>query len=319
MGKMLRWFPSLILLAATAPASAQDTVLGLPKPRDARHPGAVVLVGGGGITNGVWNRFFALAGGSKARVVIVPSAGFRPSDYNNDAELRAALKTHFADWLNMVPRGKAASVEFLYTDEPKDADDDAFVRPLAEATAVWFSGGLQSRLNYRFVGHPRQSKFQNALRDVIARGGVVGGTSAGMAALPEIMTISQQRQWSTGPMEANACHGLGVFSGAIVDQHFDTRAGRLERFTGLLRDTDQLDKLAGRMGTGARMVGLAVDEGTGLVLQGNHLEALGRSNVEVFLRTPIDGSLAWHTLHSGEQADLQRDGRGGTMLVRPTP
>ena len=216
MGKMLpRSLPIAVLLAVSSPAIAQDSVLGLPKPRDASvRPGAVLLVGGGGITNGVWNRFFALAGGSKARVVIVPSSGFRPSDYDSDAELRAALKTHFADWVNMVPRGKAASVEFLYTDEPKDADEGSFVRPLAEATAVWFSGGLQSRLNYRFVGHPRQSRFQNALRDVVARGGVVGGTSAGMAALPEIMTISQQRQWSTGPMEANACHGLGVFNGA---------------------------------------------------------------------------------------------------------
>jgi cyanophycinase len=317
MGTMLRRALPLFLVAALAvPAAAQDSVLGLPKPRDVRHPGAVLLVGGGGITNGVWNRFFALAGGSRARIVIVPSAGFRPSDYDTDAELRAALKTHFADWLNMVTKGKAASVEFLYTDEPKDADSDAFLRPLAEATGVWFSGGLQSRLNYRFVGHPRQSKFQNALRDVVARGGVVGGTSAGMAALPEIMTISQQRQWSTGPMEANACHGLGVFSGAIVDQHFDARAGRLERFTGLLRDTDQLDKLAGRMGVGARMVGLAVDEGTGLVMQADHLETLGRSNVEIFLRWPADGSLVWHTLRSGEQADLRREGRGGTILVR---
>ena len=64
------------------------------------------------------------------------------------------------------------------------------------------------------------------------------------------------------------------------------------------------------------MVGLAVDEGTGLVMQGNHLEALGRSNVEVFVRTPADGAMTWHTLHSGEQADLRRDGRGGTVLVR---
>jgi cyanophycinase len=314
----LRVCPLLSLafaLASIAPAVAQDNVIGLPKPRDVRRPGAVMLVGGGGITNDVWDRFLELAGGPKAKIVIIPSAGYRPMDYNSIDEFRAEIRSRFSAWVRLPSRGRAESVEFLYTDEPKDADSDAFLRPLQEATAVWFSGGAQSRLGYRFVGHPRQTKFQDALRDVVARGGVVGGTSAGMAALPEIMTTSQTWEWSTGPAKAVTSHGLGVFGGAIVDQHFDGRAGRLERFTGLLKDTEQLDKLAGRPAA-TSMIGLAVDEGTGLCVRGDRLEALGLSNVEVFIRSPLDGSLTWHTLKTGEHADLRRSAGGLAILLR---
>lgn len=314
----LRWLTLAVLFACSgATAAGDDNVLGLPKPRDARRPGAVILNGGGSISNETWDRFLALAGGSKARIVIVPSAGFRPSDYDNDEQFRAALQGRFGAWLRLVPNGKAASVEFLYTDNPNDAESDAFVKPLTTATAVWFSGGLQSRLNYRFVGYfPKPTKFQTALREVVERGGVVGGTSAGMAALPEIMTISQERRDGTGPMSAVPAHGLGLFTGAIVEQHFDARSGRLERFTGLMRDTALLDQWAGREGVGAKMVGLAVEEGTGLLLQGDRVEVLGGSHAHIFVNSAGGATLTWHTLKVGEKGELKRDRHGDVTMSR---
>ena len=45
---------------------------------------------------------------------------------------------------------------------------------------------------------------------------MVGGTSAGMAALPEIMTLYQDRKHEQAPATAVAAHGLGLFDGAIV-------------------------------------------------------------------------------------------------------
>lgn len=162
-----------------APAAPEDNVLGLPKPRDARRLGAVVLHGGGRITDDAFNRFIALAGGPRARLVLVPSAGYRPRDYDNNEQFLAAMRNRFSSWVDLPSTGQAAHFEFLYTDEPDDADEAAFVRPLETATGVWFCGGDQTRLNYRFVGRfPRRTKFQAALRGVLERGGVVGGTSA---------------------------------------------------------------------------------------------------------------------------------------------
>lgn len=288
---------------------ADDNLIGLPKPKDPARPGAVLLFGGGGITNDAWDRFIELAGGRKARIVIVPSAGFRISDYDTYEEFDAELNRWFASWVRLAKNGRVASVEFLYTDNPAKADRDSFVEPLRSATGVWFSGGLQPRLNYRFVGsYPRQTKFQIALRAVLERGGVVGGTSAGMAALPEFMTLYED--WSSGTCTAVPAPGLGLFSGAVVDQHFNTRSGRLDRFTGLLRN-DALEKL-GRPGGSYRLIGLAVDERTGLVVRGDRLEALGNSNVHVFLKEG-ELKLTWHTLPAGNIAELKR-GRNGEYI-----
>jgi cyanophycinase len=303
------------LPAGTARPGAGDNILGLVTPRDTSRPGALMLHGGGRITEDALARFIQLAGGKQARIVLVPSAGYGPTGYDSRQQFENRLKQRFNSWVRLAYTGKIKHLEFLSTDDPKDADDPAFVQPLATATGVWFSGGAQSRLNSRYVRHfPRPTRFQAALRDVLARGGVVGGTSAGMAALPEIMTLYQERRWVGGPLSVVAAHGLGVFGGAIVEQHFDERSGRLERFTGLLRDSDRLDRLAGRRGAGGRMLGLAVEAATALVVQSDRLEAIGAGSAHVFIKSTDHGAITWHTLKSGDKAMLKRDARGKVGL-----
>ncbi len=305
----LRWAVFLVLLAGPwAIADADDNLLGLPTPRDPRKPGAVVLHGGGRLTDDVFDRFVALAGSKDARIVLVPSAGYRPSDYDTEEEFLDAMRSRFSSWAYLVTSGRVRSFEFLYTDDPEDADKADFVRPLETATGVWFCGGSQVRLNYRFVGEfPQQTRFQAALRQVVERGGVVGGTSAGMAAMPEIMTMLEDYEYDGGPAVAMPAHGFGLLRQAIVEQHFDARGGRLERFTGLLRDSARLDSLAGRNGAGVHMLGLAVEERTALIVQGDRLEVVGSGNAHVFLKSHAGRTITWHELVPGDTAQLKRD------------
>ncbi|RLT07262.1 MAG: hypothetical protein DWI21_09990 [Planctomycetota bacterium] len=191
------------------------------------------------------------------------------------------------------------------------------MKPLETATGVWFSGGDQTRLNYRFVGdYPNQTRFQVAVRQVLERGGVVGGTSVGTAAMPEIMTLWQQYEDYDAPATAVAAYGLGLFSNAIVEQHFDARGGRLERFTGLLRDSDKLNRLAGRNGVGSTMLGLAIEERSALIVRGDRLEVLGNANSHVFAKSNQGKTLTWHELGTGESARLRRDESGTVELLR---
>jgi cyanophycinase len=299
---------ALFVVSVCRSALAADNLLGLPTPRDARRPGALVLHGGGRITVDVFDRFVELAGGREARIVFVPCAGWRRADYDSEEEFLAALNTRYDSWPYLATSGRIRSFQFLYTDNDTDSDNAEFCKPLETATGVWFCGGQQSALNYR---------FQALLQKVVERGGAVGGTSAGMAALPEIMTLWDGSYSAGGPRSVVTAHGLGLLRRAIVEQHFDTRGGRLERFTGLLRDSARLDQLAQREHAGARMVGLAVEEPAALVIQGDRLQALGAGSCHVFVKTPTGKSLVWSELESGETAELRSDPGGGPAVLKP--
>ncbi len=300
-------------------AQSPQNWLGLPEPIAADRRGALVLHGGGPINDQVFERFIQLAGGKQARIVFVPSAGFRRGWFDSDAQMIASLSSRYSSWARLAAQKQVASFQFLFTDDPEDADSPQFTRPLETATGVWFSGGDQLRLNYRFVGYPSPTRFQRALAWVLQRGGVVGGTSAGMAAIPEIMTLWDQREDYAAPAAIVPGHGFGLLRQAIVEQHFDARGGRLERFTALLRDNEQLDRLAGRRGAGVNMVGLAAEESAALVVQGNRIEALGDANIHIFLKSADGKSIAWHEMSPGESAVIDRSAPQPGGLVREEP
>ena len=96
-------------------------------------PGSVVLAGGTFIDE-MGQEVVRLAGGEKARVVLIPTA-YGPTDEEGVEQFREL-------WSRFQP----ASIAILHTHNRADADDPAFVAPLKDATAVWFLGGVQSRL-----------------------------------------------------------------------------------------------------------------------------------------------------------------------------
>lgn len=294
------------VLAATV-LCAEDNPLGLPTPRDPERPGAVLLHGGGYITDEVFDRFIELAGGPEASIVFVPSAGFRLADYESKEALNEALERRYVSWMTLQSSGRIRKFQFLNTDDPEAANDPNFVKPLQEATGVWFSGGDQSHLNYRYVGEfPKKTRFQQLLVDLLVRGGIVGGTSAGTAAMPEIMTMYEERPRADAPARVYAAHGLGLFDKAIVEQHFDGRGGRLERFTGLLRDSARLDELTNRRNSGERMIGIGVEEPAAVIARGRELSVCGDGSVHLFLKSNGGRTVSWHEIKSGETVQLKR-------------
>ena len=310
-------FAVMICAGFAGTLRAQESLLGLPAPTDPKRPGAVVLHGGGRITEDVFDRFVELAGGRNASIVFVPSAGYRRADYNSEVELLSTLNRRYGSWVNLKLSGRIRQFQFLYTDDPDDADDPKFVKPLEQATGVWFSGGAQSRLNYRYVGaFPDRSRFQELLRKVLVRGGVVGGTSAGTAAMPEVMTMWEERSDTGAPPRVVAAHGLGIFDKAIVEQHFEARGGRLERFTGLLRDNERLDELTARPKSGEKMMGIAIEEPAALFVRGNDFSVLGDGSVHIFLKSNAGRTITWHELTSKENAELRRSTQPGDTLGR---
>ena len=113
----------------------------------------------------------------------------------------------------------------------EQANDAEFVRPLAEATGVWFGGGDQVVLTEAYLGTEVERQLEGA---VLARGGVIGGTSAGAAVMTRVMIAG-------GRTKADVGEGFDFLPGAVVDQHFLKR-NRIERLLGVLSAPPEPDR-----------------------------------------------------------------------------
>jgi beta-aspartyl-peptidase (threonine type) len=228
--------------------------------------GTLVVVGGGKIPDTIVSRFAEAAGGDEARLVVIPTA-------SSDDGLPAA--NAIAElWKS---RGIRHTV-LLHTRDRDQTNDDAFVKPLRDATAVWISGGLQSRLAAAYVG----TKVQTELQALLKRGGVIGGTSAGAAIQSGVMIES-------GNPVPKISRGLDLIPNTIIDQHF-LRRNRVNRLI------EAVSRHSDRMGIG-------IDESTAVIIQGNHAQVVGESYVTIVTQ-PKDRSLAMRTLRDGDEFEL---------------
>jgi cyanophycinase len=251
---------SLTILAAVAvffvaiDAEAQGTQAGEPK-MVLEPKGSLVIVGGGGIPDSVRKAFIDLAGGpAKAKIVVVPTAGER-----DDAK-PAELDEYLEPWRKQG----VVSISIVHTRNRARADEPEFSKPIDEATGVWFGGGDQSNITKAYLG----TKAEEAFRRVLERGGVIGGTSAGAAVMSKVMITGGGEKASVGT-------GLGYLPGAVVDQHALARS-RVNRMIGVVTERPGL-------------MGIAIDEGTALVVQPDGWRVLGKSYV-VFYRPETPGS-----------------------------
>jgi cyanophycinase len=202
--------------------------------------GALVIVGGGRMPEKARDEFFRLAGGKdKARIVVIPSASAAADD-------PAASDGFLKQWTALEP----VSVQLLHTRDRAKADDPEFAKPLADATAVWFSGGDQTRLTRTYRG----TLVEKELHALLDRDGVLGGTSAGAAVMSDLMIEGGNPNARTGP-------GLGFLPGVVIDQHF-TQRNRQPRLRGVL------EKNPG-------YAGLGIDEGTAVVVRGRRIDVIG--------------------------------------------
>jgi cyanophycinase len=240
-GSRLNGALALLVLATALPASAGP----LPAPEPV--PGPLVIVGGGKMPADARDAFFTLAGKDQAKIVVIPTASATADDPKR-------ADSFLKQWKELNP----LSVEILHTRDRKTADDPAFVKPLTEATGVWFSGGDQSRISAAYRG----TLVEKELHKLHARGGALGGTSAGAAVMSDLMIAGGTDTARTGP-------GLGFLPGFVVDQHFVAR-NRQKRLQGVLADHPH-------------RVGLGIDEGTAVVVRGRTLRVIGDSTVTVCL------------------------------------
>jgi cyanophycinase len=263
---------AVLLFSAPQAAQADGPLAVQPAPEQLAPvepvAGTLFICGGGKIPEDALGYFVELAGGPKAHLVIVTTA----SETADTAEVESRLEF----WR----RQKIAELTVLHTRDRHIADDPNFSAPLDTATGVWFIGGHQQRVTDAYLG----TRTEKAIKGVLHRGGVVGGTSAGAAIMSQLMIAGGT------PDHPELGFGLGFLPGTLVDQHF------------LKRKREK--RLLHALGEYPKLVGVGVDENTALIVHGRKFTVRGESGVVVYLPPVGDKPPVSRTLLEGMEADL---------------
>lgn len=261
---------SRLLVALVVLLGACGSNVAAAEPEAAPQVGparGTLFIVGGGTMGGLWPEFLRLAGGKDALIVVIPTANAEVVD---DDKASVALR-----------RLGATRVVQVHTRDRAVADTEEFTAPLREAAAVWITGGRQWRLTDAYLG----TRTERELHALLARGGVIGGSSAGATIQGSYLVRGSPRN-NTIMMSPGHEQGFGFLRDSAIDQHVNTR-GRAEDLRPVLRRHPHL-------------LGIALDEGTALVVTGDTGVVRG-AGVARFLTGAEAPAL---DLRAGERFDL---------------
>ncbi|NVK83393.1 MAG: cyanophycinase [Cytophagia bacterium] len=275
---MKRFFIILGLLGLALEGTAQTT-----GPTN----GHLIIAGGALRDTAVFNQFIQLAGGENSHIVVIPTAG----GYEVTEQRIEGL---IAEWTG---RG-AGKVSVLHTTDPNESNQEAFAQVLDDATGVYFPGGRQWRLADSYLN----TKVQEKLFELLERGGVIAGSSAGATIQGSYLARGDTQNNTT--MMGDHTVGLGFVKNIAIDQHTLARNRQFDLFE-IIEKHPQL-------------LGIAIDENTAILVSGNEFEVIGQSYVMIYDGThwdQIQGKYVPNEAHQ-ERFHVLRKGRKYDMLNR---
>lgn len=221
----------------------------------------------------------------------------------------ATLATSYADELwedyaRVFQSLGITEVAHLYIERRDEEAEDEHIALLEDARGIYFTGGDQLKITTK-LGGTRVCEF---IETMYRQGGVIAGTSAGAAAMSEMMLIPGMNQNPHLVRDAfQMVPGLRLLKNAIIDQHFSER-GRIRR-------------LLGAVAQNPRMIGIGIDEDTAIVVKGgDRFQVIGAGAVYIadgreltytnIAENALDKNLSvfnvkLHVLSEGDGYDLQ--------------
>jgi len=249
---------SLVVIALALSASwplAQTT----ETPEYGPAKGTLLIVGGGNLNgSGINEKFIELAGGKDKNFVIVPTAG---GNRKPDGSLAVYNEADIvAPWVKLG----LTHVRMLHTADPKVADTEEFAKALRDANAVWFNGGRQWNIVDSYANTLTYREFHN----VLERGGVIGGSSAGATIQGDYLV----RGDTSGPnvmmtAEPNHQRAFAFLRKVAIDQHINTR--------------NRWDDLIPVIQKYPNLLGIGLSEATAIIVHGDRFEVTGAWKVAV--------------------------------------
>lgn len=236
--------------------------------------GSLILAGGGVRDPAIIGRFLDLAGGPDVPIVVIPTAG---GEGSYDQHWRGLLA---------FKRAGASNLTVLHTYNREVADTDDFAAPITKARGVWFSGGRQWRLADSYLN----TKVHKALWDLLNRGGVIGGSSAGATIQGSYLARGDSK--TNTIMMGDHEEGLAFIKNVAIDQHLLKRN----------RHFDLIEIIRSR----PHLLGIGLDEDTAIVVRGDRFEVIGQSYVVIYDHNrTLDSGGQFYFLAPGDRFDMK--------------
>lgn len=236
--------------------------------------GTLYIAGGGRPSRAAIERFIKAAGGADAKIVIIPTA------------LGTGAARAGAGDVRLLQRYGARQLVIAHAATPEEAEKPAFLDLLRKAGGIWFSGGRQWRLVDSYLG----TKAHQLMKDTLARGGAIAGSSAGASIQAEYM-VRGHPLGNTVMMAEGYEHGLGFLPGVAIDQHFTQR----QRHPDMVAVKKRFPQL----------IGIGLDESTAIFVTGHILEVVGEHQVSIYDRLESTKANERTILSAGDKYDLK--------------
>ena len=244
---MVRTLFSVIFLLIISTGFSQQKITTGP------DGGTLLLMGGNARDNLFFPIFKDLVGGYDQPIVVIPTAKRREAVNYMDfpgRQIERFEKAGFTD------------VTILHTRDKQEANSEEFVEPLRKAKGVWLMGGRQ----WRLVNAYMNTLTHLELLALLHRGGVIAGTSAG-ATIQGSYLVRGDTTTNTIMMGSHE-EGFGFIKNVAIDQHLLARNRHFDMFEVLEEHPN--------------LLGLGLDENTGIIVRNDTLEVVGESYVAVY-------------------------------------
>jgi len=244
-----------------------------------------LLVIGGNASDIFYTKFMELAGGPDAPIVVVPTAMTSDSLTQQDLE----------QFRNSFIEKGFRKVTVLHTRDREVANSEAFTEPIRDAAGIWFSGGRQ----WRHADSYLNTKTHQAFFDLLDRGGVIAGSSAGATIQGSYLARCDTRENTI--MMGDHEVGLGFITNVTIDQHLFVRNRQFDMFEILEKRPE--------------LLGIGLDENTGIIVKGDRFTVFGTSYVAIYDGTRWSaerdttyilpaGSKEFYLLRQGDRYDI---------------
>lgn len=214
------------------------------------YKGKLIIVGGGSMPDSLFEFFAQHCGGKDQPVVYIPTATTDEQYIQEGGHL-----------VKFTSRG-FTNLSTIHTRDKVKADDPKNIELLRNAKGIFFGGGDQDLIAAAYGG----TKLYKEMLALLDRGGVIMGTSAGATIMGALLVGGDARKDLTKNYPFQPA--FSFIQNVDIDQHVLVRNRQFDLIPVIENHPTHL--------------GVAIDESTAIIVEGNQFKVWGNSYVMVY-------------------------------------